>query len=445
MTRRQSSRGEAALLRLLVIAVLCLMTCALQASPRIQRWETPNGVPVLFVAAPEIPMFVVRVVLAAGSARDGDAPGLAALVSNLLGEGTRELSTDDFHARLEATGARLSSGSSHDHAQLTLRSLSDPAHAEAAVALAAAALARPRFDPDDFRLIRQQMLTGLEQAQSSPGALAGWAMQRAIYVQHPYASPPEGTRESVQALTRAAVVDFHARHHVARNAHVVLVGALDRPRAERIAAQMVAALPVGESAPPLPVVEAAPAQVIHIPFESAQTHLLLGMAGISRDDPDYFPLVVGSHILGGDAVSVLFEEIREKRGLSYGASSHFNPLARPGPFLISLQTDVTRTTEAREVLRATLADFIAKGPSEARVLAARDNLIGGFPLRIDTNGKLAEYLTVMAFYNLPLDWLERYPREIAAVTTAGIREAFQRRIALAAFSQVTVGPVSSPP
>ena len=427
-------------------AVLCCIAAApLAAGPVVQRWHTPNGVPVMFVAAPEIPMFVARVVLAAGSAYDGDRPGLASLVSNLLGEGTADLPADDFHERLESTGARIGTGAAVDHAHLSLRSLNDAAHADPAIALVAAALSRPRFDPSDLALVRHQMLTGLEQAQSSPGALAGWAMHRAIYGKHPYGSPPEGTREALRAMGRKDVEVFHERFYTARTARVVLVGALTRTRAESIAAALVTALPEGEPAPPVPAVTPGTAHTEHIEFQSAQTHLLLGMKGISRHDPDYFPLVVGNHILGGDPVSVLFEEIREKRGLSYGASSHFAPLAAAGPFLVSLQTDAARTGEARQVLRDTLASFITKGPDESRVAAARDNLIGGFPLRIDTNSKLAEYLTMMAFYDLPADWLDRYPEAVAAVTPAKIREAFQRRISLSSMSEISVGPSPEPP
>ena len=421
--------------------ILCAaVSMPLAAGPQVQRWQTPNGVPVMFVAAPEIPMFVARVVLAAGSAYDGTQPGLASLVSNLLGEGTVELEADDFHAQMESTGARIATGAAVDHAYISLRSLTDAAHADPAIALVAEALSRPRFDPDDLALIRNQMLTGLEQAQSSPGALANWAMHRAIYGQHPYGNPPEGTREVLRAIGRTEVEGFHRTFYVARNARVVLVGALDRARAEAIAAALVMALPEGAAAPAIPPVVSAEARREHIEFRSTQTHLLLGIPGIARHDPDYFPLVVGNHILGGDAVSVLFEEIREKRGLSYGASSHFAPLAVAGPFLVSLQTDARRTAEARAVLRDTLAGFIKNGPDENQVAAARDNLVGGFPLRIDTNSKLAEYLTMMAFYDLPPDWLDRYPEAVAAVTPAQIREAFQRRISLSSMSEISVGP-----
>jgi len=431
--------------RALCLVLCCLVAAPLAAGPEVQRWRTPNGVPVMFVAAPEIPMFVARVVLAAGSAYDGDRPGLASLVSNLLGEGTADLPADEFHARLEATGARIATGAALDHAHISLRSLNAAEHADPAIALVAAALSRPRFDPADLALIRNQMLTGLEQAQSSPGALAGWAMHRAIYGNHPYGSPPEGTREALLSMGRQEVAAFHQRFYAARNARVVLVGALSRTQAERIATALVTALPEGEAASPVPAVGNGVARTEHIEFQSAQTHLLLGMAGISRHDPDYFPLVVGNHILGGDAVSVLFEEIREKRGLSYGASSHFAPLAVAGPFLVSLQTDAARTAEARQVLRDTLASFITNGPNDTQVAAARDNLIGGFPLRIDTNSKLAEYLTMMAFYDLPPDWLDRYPEAVAAVTPAQIREAFQRRVSLSSMSEISIGPSAKSP
>jgi zinc protease len=189
-----------------------------------------------------------------------------------------------------------------------------------------------------------------------------------------------------------------------------------------------------------------PGHEVHISFPATQSHLIFAQAGISRQDPDYFPLVVGNHVLGANrAVSLLFHEIREKRGLSYSVDSYFEPMAAAGPFVISLQTDHRRTREAREALEETLRNFIANGPDEAALAAARQNLIGGFPLRIDNNSKLAEYLTVIGFYDLPLDYLDTYPRAVAAVTGAQIRAAFGRRINLAKMAKITVGPAASPP
>ncbi len=428
------------------LCLWCLWPNCVWSSPKIERWETANGVPVLFVAAPGIPMLKVRLVFAAGSAYDGAAPGLASLTSGLLGEGTQGLSADEFHRQMEATGAEFSAGALRDMAWVSLRTMTDPVYAEPALKLARAALTQPRFAAEDFARVRHQMRAGLQQEKSSPGALGDKAMLHAIYGEHPYAKPSGGTEASVAAFTPEVAAAFYQRYYVTDNALLVIVGAVTREAAARIADTLVAKLPRGTRASAVPSV-AVPvvSQSVHIDLPGAQSHLLLAQPGISRSDPDYFPLVVGNHVLGGNGpVSLLFQEIRERRGLSYSVDSHFEPLAAAGPFVISLQTDARREHEAQQVLRATLAAFLADGPDEAALLAAKHNLIGGFPLRIDNNSKLTEYLTVIGFYRLPLDYLESYPRAVEAVTSAQIREAFQRRVPLAHMAQITVGPTATP-
>lgn len=421
----------------------CLVfAAAASASPHIEHWATDNGVPVYFVPAPEIPMLKLRLVFAAGSARDGNAPGLALLTSALLGEGTREISADDFHAELAATGAQIGSGALRDMAWISLRSLTDPVTLQPALALLRALLIAPRFSDEVFTRARNQMQAGLQNEKASPEALGDKAIQRAIYHDHPYGNPAGGTEISVAAFTPADAQAFYSRYYVARNALIAIVGALSIADARVLTNDLSAALPAGNPAPALPIVKPSLAgRDEHIQFPGQQSHVIYGQPGIKRQDPDYFPLVVGNHVLGGSGTgSLLFDEIREKRGLSYSVSSYFEPMAELGPFLATLQVEHARLKEARQVLDDTLKKFIAEGPTEAALNAAKQNLIGGFPLRIDNNSKRLEYLTVIGFYGLALDYLEVYPRAVAAVTAEQVRAAFRRRITLDHMARVTVGP-----
>ena len=164
------------------------------------------------------------------------------------------------------------------------------------------------------------------------------------------------------------------------------------------------------------------------------------MPGSYRKDPDYFNLYVGNHILGGSGlVSKLFDEIREKRGLAYSASSAFMPLLKPGPFLVSLQTRNDQTTQALQVLNQTLADFIAKGPTETELIAAKKNITGGFAMRFDTNKKLASYVAMIGFYDMPLDYLDTFQQKVEQVTVASITDAFKRQINPQLLQTITVG------
>ena len=182
------------------------------------------------------------------------------------------------------------------------------------------------------------------------------------------------------------------------------------------------------------------ANVQNINHPASQAHILLGYPGIKRGDADYFPLYVGNYILGGGGfVSRLTEEVREKRGLVYSVYSYFMPLAELGPFQIGLQTKKEQAGEALKLVNETVAKFIKNGVTEPELKAAKDNIIGGFPLRIDSNGKILDYLSIIGFYKLPLTYLDDFNQKVGTVTTAQIKEAFQRRVKSENFVSVTVG------
>ena len=162
---------------------------------------------------------------------------------------------------------------------------------------------------------------------------------------------------------------------------------------------------------------------------ATQAHIHLGLPAVRRGDPDYYALLTGNYILGGGGfVSRLMKEVREKRGYAYSVYSHFQPLQQPGPFQIGLQTKREQASDALKVVEEVLAEFLARGPSEDELKAARRNLADGFPLRIDSNRKLLDHIAVIGFYGLPLNYLDDFPRRIEAVTIAEIRAAFQRHI-----------------
>ena len=213
---------------------------------------------------------------------------------------------------------------------------------------------------------------------------------------------------------------------------LALIGDIKLSEAKAIAERVLGGLPAGEAAPPLPrvadVVPRGRAERV-LAHPSTQTHLLIGEAGMARNDPDFYPLYLGNHVLGGSGlVSRLSQEVREKRGLSYSVYSYFLPLREPGPFLLGLQTKNSQRAEALAVVRRVLKEFTEKGPTPEELAAAKKNVTGGFPLRIDSNRKIAEYLTVIGFYGLPLTYLDDFIPRIEAVTAEQIRDAFRRRV-----------------
>jgi len=397
---------------------------------RIQTWETDNGAKVLYVYAPQLPMVDVRIVFDAGSARDGKQPGLARLTSTMLAKGAGDWDTDAVAERFDNIGAMFSTSAMRDMASLSLRSLNDKPLLDTAIVTMQTVLTQPRFDEKELARMRKQTLIALKAQLQSPASIADKAFYRALYGQHPYASPSLGTETSVKAISRKDLQDFYKRYYVAGNALVAIVGDVDLNEAKRLANELLGKLPKGQPAPILPPVpELEKAQLIKKSHPSTQTHVLVGQPGLRRGDPDYFALYVGNHILGGSGFgSRIMKEIREKRGLAYSSYSYFIPMRLPGPFQMGLQTSNGQRDEALALLNKILRDFIKQGPTDEEMQHAIKNITGGFPLRIDSNKDIIEYIAMIGFYDLPLNYLETFNANIEAVTAAKVQDAFHRRI-----------------
>nr|MBP7606379.1 insulinase family protein [Giesbergeria sp.] len=212
---------------------------------------------------------------------------------------------------------------------------------------------------------------------------------------------------------------------------------------------LLARLPAPAQCAPLPAVPevqplAAPVQQ-NLAFTSAQAHVLIGQPGFKRNDPDFLALLVGNHILGGGGfTSRLTNEVREKRGLSYSVSSGFSPGLNAGAFVVSLQTRPDQAAQATEVAKNVLARFVADGPTPAELRAAKDNLIGGFALRIDSNRKLLGNVVNIATNGLPLDYLEHWTDRVEALNAADIRAALQRKLQPERMVTVVLGGAQQP-
>ncbi|MGZ4001340.1 MAG: M16 family metallopeptidase [Mucilaginibacter sp.] len=425
----------------MLIAWFTVFCSPAQAAAKIDHWQTPQGSRVYYVHTEGLPMVDIQVAFDAGSARDGSQFGLSALTSAMLDTGAGKWNADEIAQRFESVGAQFGSSVSNDMASVSLRTLTDKPLFDKALETVQVILASPSFNEADFQREKNRTLAGLKQQEESPAELAKIAFYKALYGDHPYGHPTPGTTSAVSALQVADLRSFYQKYYVAANAMVVIVGDLSKQQAEFTAEKLVSGLAKGQKPEPLPEV-AMPAKAgqQHIEFPSSQTHVLVGMPGTYRKDPDYFDLYVGNHILGGSPlVAKLFEEVREKRGLAYSASSSFAPLFRKGPFAISLQTRNDQTGQALEVLNKTLADFIAQGPTEVELAGAKKNITGGFAMRFDTNKELASYVSMIGFYDMPLDYLDTFQQNVEKVTVASIKDAFKRRVDPQLMQTITVG------
>lgn len=407
----------------------------------IQHWTTANGARVFFVEAAELPMLDVRLVFDAGGARDGDLGGLASVASRMLDDGTTTRDASTIARGFELVGAQYGASSHRDMAVVELRVLSDAAFRDPALDVFTDVVAHAAYPEDAYARARKSSEIGQQQQEQSPAAIASRLFYQGLYGDHPYAHPPTGTRESLAQIKREDLVAFHQRFYVARNLTLALVGAISRAEAEAIAERISAALPAGEPAPALPDVRKLDkARHLYRTFPSAQTHILMGAPGIRYGEPDYFALMVGNEILGGGGfTSRLMDELRQRRGMTYGAYSGFQQMRMQGPFQISLSTRTDQAAEALKVIRALLGEFVSRGPSPEELRAAKANVMGGFPLSTASNSSIIGFLGAIGFYGLPLDYLDTYLARVEAVTADDVRAAFQRHVRPDRLLVVTVG------
>ena len=407
----------------------------------IQTWRTTEGAKVLFVAAPELPMFDLRVTFAAGSSHDGQQLGVAMLTNAMLNEGIAGKDVTQIAEGFENLGANFGNGAYRDMAVVSLRSLSAPEQRTPALALFSEVIGRPTFPEDSLARIQNQLLAGFEQQKQNPGKLASLALFEHLYGSHPYAHASEGNAQSIPAIDSTALRAFHARAYSAGNAVIALVGDLSRSEAEAIAKQVSNALPQGPAIAKLVQAEPPKAARQHIEFPSAQTTLMLAQLGIDRQDPDYPALYLGNQILGGGGFGTrLMEEVREKRGLTYGVYSGFSPMQARGPFMINLQTRAELSEGTLQLVQDILRQYLAEGPTQQELDNAKRETAGSFPMSTASNADIVGQLGAIGFYDLPLTQLEDFMAQVQAQTVDSVKAALQKHLSAEDLLIVSAGP-----
>lgn len=424
----------------LLAGVLSLTAAIAQAATPIEHWKQANGTGVWLASSMGIPMADIHIEFDAGSRRDpADKMGLASAVAALTNKGV--LAWKDKPALDEAAlgdawadlGAEFGVSSDEDSFSFELRSLTYPDVLPKAVALAAHQIAAPAFDKAVAERELEKSIAALKEAQTQPDYVATTEFTKAVFGSHPYGHVT--TEESLKAITLEDLGQFYKTKLNPCHAKVSIVGALSHEQADKIVTELLEGLQIADQkgCPVLAPVEDAPklsaALKKDIPFDSAQAQVMIGQPAMKRSDPDFFAILVGNYILGGGGfVSRLTEEVREKRGLSYSVYSYFSARQNVGEFMIGLQTRPDQAQQAVDVSMQVLKDFVEKGPTEAELKAAKDNLMGGFALRIDSNRKLLNNIANIARNNLPLDYLDVWTQRVDAITVADIKRAFQAKL-----------------
>lgn len=408
----------------------------------VKHWQNKNGVSVYFLRAPELPMLDIRVLFPAGSLYDGKQFGLASFTAAMLNQGTKDLSADQIADGFDQLGASYAATATRDMGVVSLRTLTTSKYLQPAVKLLSQVINSPQFNDTDFKRMQKQIEISIQQSQQFPSQVASDNFMEQLYGNFPYAHPVIGTTKSIKALTPQDLKSFYQKYYVANRADIVLVGNITQQQAAQIANQLTASL--AQAKAPLPTFQdatvATAMKTKNISFPAQQTTILIGQVGINFKDPNYFPLMVGNFILGGNGLSsVLANVVRQQNGLAYGIGSDLEMLRYKGPFLISLQTRTDKAADAMSLAYDTARKFIAKGPTAKQLAMAKANIINGYPLTLDSNSKLATTLSLVAFYHLPGNFIKDYTNHVKHVTLADVTKAMQDTLHPDQFSIVTVG------
>lgn len=417
-----------------------LVTFSSHAAVKIEHWQTSAGSRVYFVENHDLPILDMNVGFPAGSARNNkDTAGLAVVTLHMMGLGAAGMNEEEITNAFADIGAEKGGSLDADQASFSLRTLTS--EKDKALTVFNKILHQPDFPQAVLAREKARMIAGLQEDETQPDSIVNKAFMQALYGNHPYSLPESGEVKTIEAIKREDLQAFYQQYYSAKSAVIALIGDMTKAEAHEIAEKVSAGLPQTPAVGALPKVSlptAANKQQIAHP--ASQAHILLGYPGVARGDADYFPLYVGNYILGGGGfVSRLTEEVREKRGLVYSVYSYFMPMAEQGPFQVGLQTKKEQAGEALKVVNETLANYMKNGVTAEELQAAKSNITGGFPMRLDSNRDILGYLSVIGFYQLPLTYLDDFNQEVNKVTAAQIKDAFNRRLKLNHFVSVIVG------
>mgnify|MGYP000270541533 FL=1 len=430
------------------LLLLGLMHSAHAVLP-IEKLDPYKGAKIYLVQTKTLPMVDIEISIDAGDRYDPSGKsGLADMTAALMSYGVRGdkgvLTEAQIADEIADLGANIGLSVGGERAILRIRSLSRKDLRDRAVQLAAAMLSAPSYDPKIVEREKQRTITSLREAETKPEFVLERRFKKSVYGNYPLADSP-----SVQSVSSVNVNDlkqFHKQFYRGDRMIVSIVGDVDRAQAAEIVQTLLKQIPQsGQPIAKLPDLQRSPIEAlaqreIQIPFDSQQAHIAMGMTAVARNNPDYFPLLVGNYILGGGGfVSRLMSEVREKRGLAYSVFSYFAPGKENGIFQAGLQTKNDQAALALDVMSTTIAQFIADGPTPSELEAAKSNLINGYPLRIDNNRKLLDNVSSIAWNDLPLDTMDVWTKQVEAVTLEQVKASFQKYLAMDRMKIVVLG------
>jgi zinc protease len=430
--------------RLLALAlVLCwLAALALPASAEvsIQDVTSPKGIHAWLVEDYSVPVVTIRFAFGGGTTQDPDGKeGLASLMTGLFDEGAGDLDSEAFQEKLDDAGAEMSFNADRDRIYGSMRMLAS--EKDAAFGLLELAVEKPRFDQKPIDRIRAQLVSRIRASENDPDTQAAIAMSKALYGDHPYSRRTDGTPETLAKITSDDLTAFHHRLFARDDLTVAVVGAIDAESLKKVLDQVFGDLPEKAGLTPVPDVQPKLDQQVQINYDLPQTSLQLLYPGVKRNAPDFFAAYLMNQVLGGGTFSSrLFEEVREKRGLAYGATSNLIDREHADGLVIQTATRSDKASETLCIVRDVVKKMAAEGPSANELAEAKKYVIGAFAIsNLDSSTAIARTLVDLQIDDLGIDYIQTREAKINADTLDEVK-AEAKKLLSAEPAILIVGP-----
>jgi zinc protease len=391
-----------------------------------QRSVLANGMILLTSEQRALPMVSIELLIDAGSRHDvPKQEGLANLTARLLTYGTQRRTALQISDTLDFIGAGLSAGCSEDLASLSMTVLKKDL--ATGLELLAEVLTQSTFPQDEIDRQKQSIIASIKAREESPGDIAGRRFAAALYPQSPYGRPVEGSEVSVKGLEQQSLRAFYERYYRPNRTILSVVGDISHQDIARALNEAFRSWAKGEPAtPPVAPSKIGSAEIIRVNKDLTQANVVLGHEGVGRENPDYYAIQVMNYILGGGGfASRTLDSIRNERGLAYSVYSYFSAEKGHGTFELVMQTKNDTALEAIRIAKAEIHRMREELVTEGELSDAKDYLTGSFPLRFDTNRRVANFLAQVEYFQLGLDYPERYPDLIRKVTREDVRRVAQ--------------------
>lgn len=410
----------------LVFAVLLLVRPGMAEAIEIQRVVSPGGIEAWLVEDHKNPIITLSASFEGGAAADPEGKeGLAVLTSSLLDEGAGSYDSDAFRRKLEDLVIGLGFSAGQDNFGASLQTLTE--NTDTAFELLRLAMTEPRFDAEPVERIRAQIIAGLKRSENRPQTIASRVWWQAAFPDHPYGRPSRGTVESVGRVTTEDMKAFAKRVLTRSGMKIGVVGDITPERLGTLLDRTFGALPeTGVSIPPVPAKSAAIGETFVVESPVPQSVVVFGHRGIARDDPDRFAAAILMEVMAGGFGSRLTEEIREKRGLTYGIYAYTLPLEDTELVMGGVSTRNDKVAETVGLVREIWAEMAANGPTEEEVSDAKTYLNGSFPMRLTSSRPIAGLLVSLQRNGRPIDYLDGRVERINAVTMADLKRVAKR-------------------